>query len=129
MDAPCRNRRILVVDHCVHCVRLLSRLLRRLGHEVRMASDGYEAVKAAEEFRPDVILMDIGLPGLDGYEAAARISDRPWGTGVTLIALTGCGGKIDERRYHEAGFDHHLAKPIDPSLLTEMIGTPSAPPS
>jgi CheY-like chemotaxis protein len=100
-----------------------------LGYEVRMASDGYEAVKAAEEFRPDVIPMDIGLPGLDGYEAAARISDRPWGTGVTLIAMTANGEEIDERRYHEAGFDHHLAKPIDPSLLIELIGTPLRPPA
>ena len=129
MDAPSRNRRILVADDSVNFVSMLSHLLRLLGHEVRMASDGYEAVKAAEEFRPDVVLMDIRLPGLDGYEAAALISDRPWSTGVTLIALTGCGGVVDQRRYHEAGFDHHLAKPLDASLLAEMIGTSLAPPS
>ena len=94
-------------------------MLRIMGHEVRTAHDGEAGVAAAAEFRPDVILLDLGMPELNGYEAARRIRAEPWGDGPFLIALTGWGADEDRRRTHEAGFDHHLVKPVDPDALTE----------
>jgi CheY-like chemotaxis protein len=128
VDAQAPKLRILVVGDGVDSARVLSRFMAMLGHEVRTSRDGIEAVEAASEFRPDVVLMDIGLPGLDGYEAARRIRDQPWGTGVTLVALTAFGQGIEERRFHEAGFDDHLTKPVDVDALVRLIGR-SPPPS
>lgn len=75
----------------------------------------------AGEFRPDVILLDIGLPKLTGYEASRRIREQPWGNDVVLIALTGWGQEEDRRRSHEAGFDHHMVKPVDPEALMNLL--------
>jgi CheY-like chemotaxis protein len=99
------------VDDSAETSRSLSRLLTLLGYDARTVDDGPEAVEAASEFRPDVVLMDIDLPGMDGYEATRRLRDQSWGTGVFLIALTAFEREIDGRRFREAGFDHHLAKP------------------
>ena len=96
-------------------------LLRLMGNEVRTAHDGLEAVEVAETFRPDVVLLDIGLPELNGYEVARRIREQPWGRDVVLVALTGWGQEEDRRRSQEAGFDHHLVKPVDLAALEKLL--------
>ncbi|MBY0395831.1 MAG: response regulator, partial [Thermoleophilia bacterium] len=82
---------------------------------------GEEGVEAAERLRPDAVLLDIGLPRLNGYEACRRLRERPWGRGLLLIALTGWGQDDDRRRSMEAGFDHHMVKPVDPSALMAIL--------
>jgi hypothetical protein len=84
-------------------------MLRLLGHEVRLAHDGEAAVQAVEAFRPGLILMDIGMPRLNGYDACRRIRGQPWGKGVAMVALTGWVQEEDKRRSKEAGFDGHLS--------------------
>lgn len=116
--------RILILEHCNHCTTTLSLFVGLLGHEVRTASNGNEAIEVGDEFRPELVLLHTGMLGQDGYEVARRIRDRAWGKGVVLIALTGAGGQIDERRFQEAGFDHHLPKPIDFKALVGLIGQP-----
>jgi CheY-like chemotaxis protein len=81
------------------------------------------AVERAEQLRPDVVLLDIGLPLRDGYEAARLIRSEPWGRGISLVALTGWGQAQDRRRSREAGFDHHLVKPVDPRLLIDLLSS------
>ena len=106
-------RRILVVDDNQDSAESLTILLKLAGHETHTAYDGLEAVEAAATFRPDVILLDIGLPKLNGYEVARKIREQPWGKNMVLVALTGWGQEEDRRRSQEAGFNHHLTKPVD----------------
>jgi PAS domain S-box-containing protein len=113
--------RILVADDLPDSVDSLAVVLRLAGHDVRTAHDGLEAVQAAATFRPDVVLLDIGMPRMNGYEAARSIREQPWGTGMALIALTGWGQEEDKRRALEAGFDHHLTKPVDPAALEKLL--------
>jgi len=115
------SRRILVVDDNHDAARSLARLLKLAGNEVRTAEDGREAVVAAAAFRPDVVLLDIGLPVLNGYDAARRIRAQPWGGDMVLVALTGWGQDEDRRRSREAGFDHHLVKPVDTDTLMRLL--------
>ena len=115
------RRRILVVDDNRDAAVSLARLLRLKGHEVRTAHDGAEGVALAAGFRPEVILMDLGMPNLDGYEAARRIRAGPGGTAPFLVALTGWGADDDRRRTHDAGYDRHLVKPVDMAALTKLI--------
>ena len=96
-------------------------MLKIMGNEVRTANDGLQAVEAAAAFRPDVILLDIGMPKLNGYEACRRIREQPWGEKAVLIALTGWGQEEDKRRSQEAGFDHHMVKPVDPAALEKLL--------
>ena len=96
-------------------------LLKLTGHETHTAHDGLEAVEAAATFRPDVVLLDIGLPKLNGYEAARRIREQPWGKDMVLVALTGWGQEEDRQRSREAGFDAHMVKPVDPAALTKLL--------
>jgi CheY-like chemotaxis protein len=117
------SRRILVVDDNPDGVETLSRLLRLMGNEVRIAHDGQEALEAAEAFRPDVAVLDIGLPTIDGYEAARRLREQPWGRDMILVALTGWGQDEDRRRSQEAGFDHHLVKPVNAKALREALAS------
>jgi PAS domain S-box-containing protein len=117
------GRRILVVDDNVDSASTLSRMLKLMGNVTRTAHDGLQALDAAAEFRPDVMLMDIGMPRLNGYEAARRIRAQPWGRGVVLVALTGWGQEEDRRRALEAGFDHHLVKPVDLSAVEHVLAT------
>ena len=121
--APAVSRRILVVDDERISAASLGKLLRIMGHEIRTAHDGLEAVGVADEFRPDVVLLDIGLPKLNGYEVAQRIRQQPWGQGMVLIALTGWGQETDRQRSQDAGFDHHLVKPVDPSALVHLLAS------
>ena len=115
------KRRILVVDDNRDSATSLSLMLSILGNEIRTAHDGLEAVQAAAAFRPDVILLDIGLPKLNGYDACRRIREQPWGREMVIVALTGWGQEDDRRRSQEAGFNHHLVKPVDPTILKKLL--------
>jgi PAS domain S-box-containing protein len=113
-------RRVLVVDDNVDAATMLELLLRSLGHETRVVYDGASALKVAAEFHPDIVLLDIGMPGLDGYEVARRLrtmKDRP----RRIIAVTGWGQPADRQRSHEAGFDRHLVKPVEASELARIL--------
>ena len=92
-----------------------------LGNDIHTAYDGQEGVDAAVELRPDVIVLDIGLPKLNGYEACRRIREQPWGKDVVMIAATGWGQRNDRLRANAAGFDHHLVKPVDPQALIDLL--------
>lgn len=114
-------RRILVVDDNRDVLESLTMLLELQGHEVAAARDGLEAVAMAERFHPDLVLLDLGLPRLDGYGACRRIREQAWGRDIKVIALTGWGLDGDRRRTEEAGFDDHLVKPVAPSTLLEIV--------
>jgi CheY-like chemotaxis protein/two-component sensor histidine kinase len=116
------RRRILVADDNSDALESLATLLELGGHEVFSASNGALALESAERHLPDVALLDIGMPKLDGYEVARRIRAQPWGRRITLVALTGWGQESDRRRSGEAGFDSHLVKPLDLDKLTELLG-------
>jgi two-component system CheB/CheR fusion protein len=120
-DARGPALRILVVDDNEDSADSLATLLELTGHTTRTAYDGLAAVETAAEFRPDVILLDIGLPRLDGYEACRRIRKEPWGERMMLIAQTGWGQEEDRNRAKDAGFDHHLIKPIAPAELRKLL--------
>jgi len=113
--------RILVVDDNRDSADSLSEILKMLGNDIHTAYDGQEGVDAAGDFRPDVILLDIGLPKLNGYEACRRIREQPWGKDVVMIAATGWGQRNDRLRANAAGFDHHLVKPVDPQALIDLL--------
>jgi signal transduction histidine kinase len=119
------RRRILVVDDNEDNAESLALVLRRLGNEVLTAYDGEAAVEKAQSFSPDVVLLDIGLPLLDGYAAARAIRDQPWGKGMTLIAVTGWGQDHDRMLSQEAGFDAHLVKPLDHGELRKLLLAPA----
>ncbi len=115
------SRRILVTDDNVDSAESLAMLLELLGNDVSTANDGLQALEVAERFLPHVILLDIGMPKLNGYEACRRIREQPWGKNAVLIAMTGWGQDEDKRRSQEAGFDHHLVKPVDPGALVKLL--------
>jgi two-component system CheB/CheR fusion protein len=118
------KRRILVVDDNRDSTASLSMLLQMQGHDVTMAYDGLQALDICERFRPEVVLLDIGMPKLNGYDACRRIREQPWGHDVLLIAQTGWGQEEDRTRTKAAGFDAHLTKPIDPDTLYNLISMP-----
>jgi PAS domain S-box-containing protein len=124
-EKSCRpsTRRILVVDDNRDAAYSTAMVLRLMGHDTQTAHDGLEAVKAAATFRPDVMLLDIGLPRINGYEAARRIRQEPWGKSMALIALTGWGQEEDRQRALEAGCDYHLTKPVEAATLEKLLGT------
>jgi CheY-like chemotaxis protein len=113
--------RMLVVEDHADSARSLSLLLELLGHEVEVVADGRKALEAVERFRPAVVLLDIGLPGMDGYEVARRLRAR--GSKALLVSLTGYGRDADKLRSREAGFDHHLVKPVEPETLKKLIAS------
>jgi signal transduction histidine kinase len=119
--APPPGRRLLVVDDNVDAADSLAVLLRLRGHEVRVAYGGAAALEAAEAYTPDVVFLDIGMPGMDGYEVARLLRRRPGLGGVVLAALTGWGQEEDRRRTADAGFDHHLVKPVDPEAVAAVL--------
>jgi PAS domain S-box-containing protein len=114
--------RILVVDDNEDSADSLGMLLRLKGNEIRTAHDGLEAVRVAETFHPELVLLDIGLPKLNGYDVARRIRQQPWGGDVILVALTGWGQDEDRRRSKEAGFNFHIVKPVELSELETLLG-------
>ncbi len=116
-----RGRRILVADDFPQSAAILARLLRQDGNEVHIAQDGIEAVETAAQFRPDVAVLDIAMPKLDGYDAARMIRQLPGGKGIFLIALSGWGQQLDRQRTKEAGFDTHLTKPAKYEILVEIL--------
>ena len=116
-----RSLKILAVDDNRDAADSLALMLRMLGHETRTAYDGEEALQIAAEYRPDAVVLDIGLPKLNGYEVARRLRQEPWGASLTLIALTGWGQDEDKRRAQEAGFDQHLTKPVDAAALEKLF--------
>jgi PAS domain S-box-containing protein len=115
------QHRILVVDDNVDAASSLALMLKIMGHEVRTANDGLEGVETAAAFRPDLILLDIGMPRLNGYDACRRIREQPWGKNVNIVALTGWGQDEDKRRSKEAGFDSHLVKPVEPAAVESLL--------
>ena len=114
-------RRVLVVDDHRDSANLLAKLLTKAGHETKVAYDGLEAIEAAEQWRPQVVLLNIGMPTLDGHEAARRIRRQPWGQNMLLFAVTSDGRAEDFQKSKGAGFDRHLVKPLDCNFLFELL--------
>jgi CheY-like chemotaxis protein len=123
---PAPRRRILLVDDNHDALESLATLLSLSGHDVRTAADGFLALDAAPAFAPEVAVLDIGMPGLDGYELARRMRAQPWGKSMALIALTGWGQETDRQRSRAAGFDSHWVKPLDIELFTRYLAHLSA---
>ncbi len=115
------RRKILVADDNKDAADSLSMLLLVMGNDVRTASDGQEALEIASEFRPDVILLDIGMPRLNGYDTCHRIREQPWGKNILIVAVTGWGQQEDRRRSTEVRFDHHMVKPVAPAELEKLL--------
>lgn len=119
------SRRILVVDDNTAAAKMLCLLFSKWGqHEFRMAEDGPKALEIAQEFRPEIVLLDIGLPRMDGYQVARELRHRPESDGVLLVALTGYGSEEDRRRSREAGFDEHFVKPLSYEGLSDLFKHP-----
>ncbi|AKJ28188.1 PAS domain S-box protein [Caldimonas brevitalea] len=115
------GRRMLVVDDNKDAAQSLAVMLQIMGNDTRVAHDGVEALGLAETFQPEIILLDIGMPRLNGYETARLMREQPWGRDALLVALTGWGQDEDRRRSREAGFDHHLVKPVEPEALGRLL--------
>jgi CheY-like chemotaxis protein len=120
-------KRILVVDDNRDAADSLGMLLKFMGADVRVAHGGREALEAFDAYRPSVILLDIGMPEMDGYQVAREIRGRSEGARVPIVALTGWGQEDDRRRSREAGFDHHLIKPADLAALQSLLGSLGEP--
>jgi two-component system CheB/CheR fusion protein len=116
-----RRTRVFVVEDNLDAALTLVDLLTIWGYEVRAVHDGLAAVEAAPEFHPDVVLLDIGLPGIDGYEVARRLRRRPDLAGLLIVAVTGYGQESDRQRSREAGSDHHMVKPVDLEALRHLL--------
>jgi CheY-like chemotaxis protein len=116
-------KRILVVDDNQDSAEMLAALLATWGQETRVAYDGLAALAAAHEFRPHIVLLDLGMPTLDGYETARRLRAEVWGREATLVAVTGWGQESDVERTRLAGFEHHMVKPVAPRRLRALIAS------
>ena len=115
------KRRLLLVDDNIDAATSQAALLRYLGHDVEVAYSGEAALEKARDFRPEIVLLDLGMPGMDGYEVARRLRATPEGADIKLVAQTGWGQEEDRRRTREAGFDAHLAKPVDMAALQRLL--------
>jgi CheY-like chemotaxis protein len=113
--------RILVVDDNADAAEAMALMLRMSGHEVEMAFDGVEALRVAEAFTPDVVLLDLGMPRLNGFDTARTMRAQPWGRDIRLIALTGWGQPKDRHETLEAGFNAHLVKPVGHEELVAAL--------
>ena len=120
---------MLVVDDNVDTVTTLALLVKESGHDVRTAYDGSAVLEAALDYRPNVVLLDIGLPGLNGFEVAKRLRQQPALQNAVLVAMTGYGQESDRQRSQEAGFDHHLVKPGDFGKVLQILATVSELPA
>jgi CheY-like chemotaxis protein len=116
-----KKRRILVVDDHRDAALSMAAILKRRGHELAVAHDGESAIATAESFRPEVILMDVGMPGLNGYDATRRIRQQSWGKAIFVIALTGWGQETDRADSRAAGCDAHLVKPARVAAVEEVL--------
>jgi CheY-like chemotaxis protein len=116
------QRRILIVDDNRDSADSLAMLLEITGNKTYLAHDGIEAIEAIEKHRPEVVLLDIGLPKLNGHEVCRRVREQPWGKDIVVIALTGWGQEDDRRKSEQAGFNGHLVKPVDYEKLLELLG-------
>jgi CheY-like chemotaxis protein len=123
-----RRARILVADDNRDAASSLATLLTLDGHDVRVAHDGAQAIAEAESFRPQIALLDIGMPKHNGYDVARAIRITPWGRSMVLVAVTGWGQSDDKRRAKEAGFDHHFTKPLDLDVLGVFVSDALARP-
>jgi CheY-like chemotaxis protein/anti-sigma regulatory factor (Ser/Thr protein kinase) len=121
------RRRVLIVDDNRDSADALGLLLELAGHEVRIAHDGLTALSIAGTFRPALVLLDIGMPGMNGYDVAKALRQEPWGEALCLTAMTGWGQDEDRRQAHEAGFDHHLTKPVDPDAVEALVANCQVP--
>jgi CheY-like chemotaxis protein len=119
-----RTRRVLVVDDNADAALTLAMLLQALGHEASTAADGPSALAAGQSLGPDLVMLDIGMPGMNGFEACERIRAQPWGRDLTLVALSGWGQAEHQARARTAGFDHYLVKPVDAEALRLLLETP-----
>jgi CheY-like chemotaxis protein len=117
------GHRVLVVDDNRDAALSLALMLRLMGNETQTAHDGQEALDVAAVYQPNLILLDIGMPRLNGYDTARQIRQRPWGKSVRLVALTGWGQDEDRRKSHDAGFDAHMVKPIEPAALEKLLAS------
>jgi CheY-like chemotaxis protein len=117
--------RVLVVDDSVDTAQTMAMLLKASGHDIRTAHTGPAALEAALDFRPNVVMLDIGLPGLNGYEVAKRLRQQPVLHNIVLVAMTGYGQETDRQHSQEAGFDHHLVKPAEFSKVQQILATVS----
>jgi CheY-like chemotaxis protein len=121
-----RTLRVLIVDDNADGTAALSALLRHMGHSVEVAHDGYEALHAARRQRPDIILLDISLPGIDGFQVAAALRGEPGFDGLKIVAISGRAGDEERQRSREVGIDHYLVKPVDLGFIASLLGS-SAP--
>jgi PAS domain S-box-containing protein len=117
------SKRVLIADDNLDAAESLQLWLQLAGHDVQIAGNGMEALRVAAEFKPDVALLDLGMPGLSGFDVARRIREAPWGGGMVLVALTGWGQDEDRRQTAEAGFNHHLTKPVAPENIESLIAS------
>jgi two-component system OmpR family response regulator len=118
---PATSHRVLLVDDNPDSTEPLSLLLQTRGHETRVSTDGEEAIALADDFRPDCVVLDLGLPRMDGYEVARRLRNRPYGAQLVLVALTGWAGQEIRNKAAEAGFDYHLVKPVNWEELERIV--------
>lgn len=116
-------KRVLVVDDNADSAESLAELVNLWDYETQIATNGPSALKAAESYRPDAVLLDIGMPGLDGYEVARQLRRQPGLAHIRLVAMTGYGREEDREQAREAGFDHHLTKPVNPDELERLLVT------
>jgi len=113
--------RVVVVDDNVDSAEAMSMLVRHYGHDVQVAHDGENALLVAEAHRPHVVLLDIGLPRVDGYEVARRLRTQPWAAAISIVAISGWSGESDRKRSRDAGFDRYLVKPANPDDLLKLL--------
>ena len=120
-EAAVRSRRVLVVDDNADAAQAMGTMLELLGHEVNVAFGGEQALRLAERIHPEVILMDLGMPNMNGYVAARRVRQSDWGRDVLLVAVTGWGQQADRVASEQVGFDHHLVKPVELDAVQSLI--------
>jgi DNA-binding response OmpR family regulator len=123
VDIASSVHRILIVDDTEDAAVSLEKILQILGHEARVCHDGHSALELIPQFQPDLVLLDIGLPGMSGYEVARRIRGHEWGRDLRLVALTGFGQEKDKINSRQAGFDEHIVKPAELSTIRELLNS------